>query len=191
MMDFTHPNMISASEIEFARVSRFGADSDRSAQVVNAAMRQFQISIWARRLVNYPPTSQETIVDLYARELAPGGSQDQIEHMRSELRSRITLAKLEKASEELKALAITWPRKRRRKASSHDNRSRRNMEHEKVRSEVREMHRAGLTQKEMVKRLAGRPRPAQATWAHLDWPIAFRSCRRAVSKWLSKTAHSV
>ena len=58
---------------------------------------------------------------------------------------------------------------------------------EKLRREVREMHVAGLTQLEMCKRLAGRPRPGGVAWRELDWPNAYRNrkYRASVRKWLS------
>ena len=67
---------------------------------------------------------------------------------------------------------------------------RKSLQLESLRKEVREMRRSGLTQREMCRRLSGRPRPPSAEWAPLDWPDAYRHKKfgASVRKWLSSVS---
>jgi len=58
---------------------------------------------------------------------------------------------------------------------------------EKVRSEIRELKKAGFAQAAICERLGSKPRPPNAAWNRLLWPDAFRhrDYRNSVKSWIS------
>jgi len=59
---------------------------------------------------------------------------------------------------------------------------------EKVKEEIRELHKAGFSQKKICDRLGKKPRPAHAAWKELSWPEAFKhpEFHPSVKSWISR-----
>lgn len=75
------------------------------------------------------------------------------------------------------------------KAKSRSSRSRKvDPTVNRLNKQVRELRAAGLTHAEICARLGGQDRPPRASWRNLPWPVAYKRCTRAVTKWLSKAS---
>jgi hypothetical protein len=130
----------------------------------------------------FPSHIEEGYLDVFARKALPGGDLIEIKQLKATLRLALKTEQATRLAEsrQEQETPTRKPTRKLRKRSALVG----------LRKQVRAMHEAHMSQKEMCERLAGKPRPLGARWRHLDWPdaIIHPTFGSAVKKWLTQAA---